>query len=182
MAHELELDDILIPELNHRRKRKRLPTKKLKRKLGKLTKISVGIMLVVAVVSVILSFANIGGDIILGMAEKYLNENYKISLKADKITGNPIKGYTLHNFEIADESNDNQQILSAGFLSGRMNFVALLTGKIRLAEIALGKISMDIDNFITMSPAYADTEVPETLSDIPLDKFKRLTQTLTNLM
>ena len=171
MAHELELDDILIPELNHRRKRKRLPTKKLKRKLGKLTKISVGIMLVVAVVSVILSFANIGGDIILGMAEKYLNENYKISLKADKITGNPIKGYTLHNFEIADESNDNQQILSAGFLSGRMNFVALLTGKIRLAEIALGKISMDIDNFITMSPAYADTEVPETLSDIPLDKF-----------
>ncbi len=186
LAHELELDDILMPDRRQRRKIRRMSTKKLKRKTRKLTKIFIGIALVIVVVGVILSFANIGGDIILGMTEKYLSENYKILLNAERITGNPIKGYTLHNFEIADENNSNQQILSAGFLSGRMNFVALLTGKIRLAEIALGKISMDVDNFITIAKnfkmpkttaktkkfiatAYADTE--DTMPEIPLDKF-----------
>lgn len=102
--------------------------------------------LVLVVLAVIFSFADIGGNIILGLAKSYLVDNYKLVLNAESISGNPIKGYTLNNFDIQDEHG--QQILMAGFLSGRASFPALFRGKIRLAEITLGGLDMNIDEFM----------------------------------
>ena len=152
-------------------------------------KFLLGLGLLLVILGVIFSVADIGGNVILGYAQQYLSENLGLNLKADSITGNPVKGYTLNNFELADTTG--QKILSAGFLSGSVNFKALFTGKIRLAEISLGGMSMDIDtllatiqnlklpdssakssesaHILTASPAYAESG--NTVPDIPLDRF-----------
>lgn len=140
------------------------------------------LVLILIVAGVVLSFADIGGGIILNMAEKYLRENYNILLKAESLTGNPIKGYTLNNFKISDEKE--KEILSAEFLSGRLNFSALIKGKIKLAEISTGGIKAEIERLIdfaqkfqiptktssinfSISPAFADEK--NDLPEIPLD-------------
>ena len=166
------------------------PPKPEKKGSGGFIKFIAGVFLILAVLVVVLSLADIGGSAILAMAQRYLAENYKISLTADKITGNPIKGYTLHDFEIADGNNSDKKILSAGFLSGRVNFPALFTGKLRLAEIALGGVNMDVDQLlktidslkglgqkVSFKPrqsfvraAYADDD-SSPVPDIPLDRF-----------
>ncbi len=200
MAHELEVDDILIPRPQHTTRRRRAvpptPPKQKTKGSGGFIKFMAGVFLILAVLVVVLSLADIGGSAILSMAQKYLDENYKISLNAEKMTGNPIKGYTLHNFEIADGNNNNQKILSAGFLSGRVNFPALFTGKIRLAEISLGGMNMDVDNLLKtveklkgkfssvsfnsyrlppvsclITAAYAEDENKNAMPEIPLDRF-----------
>ena len=107
-------------------------------------KFLLGLGLLLVILVVIFSVADIGGNVILGYAQQYLSENLGLNLTADSITGNPVKGYRLNNFELADEKG--QKILSAGFLSGSVNFKALFTGKIRLAEISLGGMSMDIED------------------------------------
>lgn len=179
MAREREVNDILLP----RRRRKG----NIKPKKGSgFIKFIAGLFIVLAVLLVALSFIDIGGGTILKFAQEYLAENYNLSLNAEKITGNPIKGYTLHNFELADEKN---KILSAGFLSGRINFPALLKAKIRLAEISLGGLNIDVDNlaatienlkesFKTDENSQASSTppaVPEnkdnSLPEIPLDRF-----------
>ncbi|MBQ9419741.1 MAG: hypothetical protein IJU31_05115, partial [Synergistaceae bacterium] len=196
MAHELEVDDVLFPRQQRRRRRAvpPAPPKQKKKGSGGFIKFIAGIFLILAVLVVVVSLSDIGGSAILPMAQKYLDENYKISLKAEKITGNPIKGYTLHDFEIFDGNNKNQKILSAGFLSGRVSFPALFSGKLRLAEIALGGLDMDVDQVlktveslkaisqkVSLAPppparpsfiataAYAEDE--NMMPDIPLDRF-----------
>ena len=86
-----------------------------------------GILFIFIILGAIFSFVDIGGNVILELAKNYLSENYKLTLNAEKISGNPVKGYTLHNFSIDD--HDGQNILSAEYLSGHVNFPALLTGK-----------------------------------------------------
>ena len=146
------------------------------------------IFLALAVSGVLFSFADIGGNIALSIAKSHLNKNYGIELNAEGITGNPIRGYTLRHFSLTDQITSSD-IFSAGFLSARVNLPAMLTGNLRLAEISLGGISMDVDNFIASikslelppissepavsfmaSPAFADDEA-ETLPNIPLDRF-----------
>lgn len=143
-------------------------------------------LLLLFIMAGIFSFADIGGDTILSFAEKYIMDNYKLELSADRITGNPIKGYTVHNFGLADINGN--KFLSGGYLSGRVNFSALLSGRIRLAEISLGQLSTDIEQFIEniqkidftassstpantifASPAYAEDINP--VPEIPLDRF-----------
>ena len=180
------VDDILIPMPEQRRRRRRPPVRS-----GKgFVKFLLGLGLLLVVLGLIFSFVDIGGNIILGFAQQYLTENLGFTLKAESITGNPVKGYRLNNFELSD--NTGQKILSAGFLSGRVNFGALLTGSVRLAEIALGGMSMDVDTLIatvqnlklpetqpktsskftiSAAPAYADTETENAAPDIPLDRF-----------
>ena len=153
-------------------------------------KFLLGLGLLLVILGVLFSVADIGGNVILGYAQQYISENLGLTLNADSITGNPVKGYRLNNFELADTSG--QKILSAGYLSGSVNFGALFTGKIRLAEISLGGMSMDIDtllaaiqnlklpdshaeasspaNILTASPAYAESD-ENTMPDIPLDRF-----------
>ena len=180
------VDDILIPMPEPRRRRRRPPVRS--RSGRGFMKFLLGLSLLLVVLGVIFSFVDIGGNIILGYAQNYLAENLGLTLNAESISGNPVKGYRLNNFELFD--NEGQKLLSAGFLSGRVNFKALLTGNVRLAEIALGGMSMDVDtliktvqNFklpetqpetsnkftITATPAYADTE--NAMPDIPLDRF-----------
>ena len=156
MPHELEVDDFLMPE----RRRRRRQAKKIKRRRHGFRRMVTFLALIFIVLGVIVSFADVGGNIILGMAEKFLRENYDLSLKAESLTGNPVKGYSLNNFEIADEKN-NSKILSAEFLSGRLNFVQLLKGKIKLSEISSGGISADIEKLIS---------VAQNLSNVSKDK------------
>ncbi|MBQ7594954.1 MAG: hypothetical protein IJU48_11475 [Synergistaceae bacterium] len=148
-----------------------------KRKGNGFMKFLIAIFLVIIVLGAIFSFVDIGGNVILELAKNYLSENYKISLQAEKITGNPVKGYTLHNFEIEDP--DGQNILSAGFLSGRVNFPALLTGKIRLAELSIGGISMDVENFLEAAQKYLTFEINDDdfNSSMMDDFFSRLSIT-----
>ena len=68
-------------------------------------KFAAGFIIVLTVLAVTLSLSDIGGGAILKIAQNYLDENYKISLKAEKISGNPVKGYTLHDFELSDSKN-----------------------------------------------------------------------------
>ena len=175
---------IMIPE-KPRRRRPVNPHQKKRSGMG-FMKFLLVLVLLLVVLGIIFSFADIGGGVILNYAQKYINDNYKLTLNAESITGNPVKGYSLNNFELLD-SNGNK-ILSAGSLSGRVNFPALLTGKIRLAEISLGGVSMDIDQFIktlqnfklpatshnrheiifSATPAYAEDS--QSMPDIPVDR------------
>ena len=182
-------DNILLPALYEKHNRR-----KNYRRSGKgLMKFILLIFVVLVISLVLFSFADIGGNIALSIAKKFLSDNYRIELTAEKITGNPFKGYTLHNFGLKDQAK-NQNIFSAGFLSARINLTALLTANLRLAEVALGGISMDVDTFVTtvrnlelpspststpktsresfgVTPAFADTDNPETLPEIPVDRF-----------
>ena len=151
-------------------------------------KLIIMVFIVLLVSAALFSFADIGGNIALSIAKNFLSKNYSIGLNAEKITGNPIKGYTLHNFGITDQRLSND-IFSAGFLSVKLNLTAILTGNLRLAEVSLGGISMDVEEFIAAvqklelpsysedkkvsasfimaSPAFADGE---TMPEIPLDR------------
>ena len=186
MQDEISLvnEIIMIPEKQRRRRPGSHPQHK--RSGRGFMKFLLVIVLLLVVLGIIFSFADIGGSVILNYAQKYIHDNYKLTLNAESITGNPVKGYSLNNFELLD-SNGNK-ILSAGSLSGRVNFPALLTGKIRLAEISLGGVSMDIDQFIktlqnfklpatsykrhelifSTTPAYADDS--QNIPDIPVDR------------
>ena len=177
-------DNILLPELYQKKKRRR---KKLKKR-GGLMRSMIMVILVILVSGALFSFADIGGNIALSIAKSHLSKNFGIELTAESITGNPIRGYTIRDFSLTDKITSSD-IFSAGFLSARVNLPAMLTGNLRLAEISLGGISMDVDQFIASikslelppissepavsfmaSPAFADEEV-ETLPNIPLDRF-----------
>ena len=176
---------IMLPEKPRRRRHVNHPHQK-KRSGNGFMKFLLVLVLLLVVLGIIFSFADIGGGVILNYAQKYIQDNYKLTLNAESITGNPVKGYSLNNFELLD--SDGNKILSAGSLSGRVNFPALLTGKIRLAEISLGGVSMDIDQFIktlqnfklpetshrknnaifSITPAYAEDS--QSMPDIPVDR------------
>lgn len=153
-------------------------------------KFMLGIFLVLVVLGGIFSFADIGGNMILELAKNYLNNELGLTLKAESITGNPVKGYRLNNFELADDKGN--EILAAGFLSGRVNFAALLKGKIKLAEISLGGLNMDVDTLLATienlklpedkaaSSSSPDEEEPSGLSDIPVDRVSLRDSRLTS--
>ena len=111
-----------------------------------LLKCLLGLVLLLAVAGTILSFIDIGGDLILRIAQKALKEQLNLELAASGVTGNPVKGYTLHDFTLAAAGSG--KILSAKSLAARVNFAALFRGAIRLAEIAVGGVEMDLDQFI----------------------------------
>ena len=162
-------------------------------------KLLLGLVMMLIVLGVIFSVADIGGNIILGYAQQYLSENMGLTLTAESITGNPVKGYRLNNFELSDQSG--QKLFSAGYLSGRVNFPALFTGNIRLAEISLGGMSMDVDSLIatlqnlrlpeastqsssltlTASPAYAESENAPDIPHSIIMSVNSLIATLQNL-
>ena len=125
---------------------------------------------VLAVVGGILSLTNIGGDMILNAAQKALKEQANLNLTADGVSGNPIRGYTLQDFAIAPEGGG--KILSAKSLFGRVNFMALLRGNPRLANLSVGGVDMDLDQFIT---EIQKVKFPESSEDsgelnIPIDR------------
>ena len=179
----------MLPELYQRKKPRRRPVPKSG---SGFMKFIIMIFIVLLVSAALFSFADIGGNIALSIAKNFLSKNYSIGLNAEKITGNPVKGYTLHNFGIADERTSTD-IFSAGFLSVKLNLPAIVTGNLRLSEISLGGISMDVEKFIasvqnlslklpsddkkisgtfTASPAYAEGESENSLPDLPIDSVK----------
>ena len=176
-------DNILLPELYRKKHERR--KKPIYRGSG-FMKIIIMLFTVLAVSGALFSFADIGGNIALGIAKNYLGKNYGIGLNADKITGNPIKGYTIHNFGLSNLKL-SQDIFSAEFLSIRLNLAAAVTGNLRLSEISSGGISMDVEQFISAvksidisapgssaqassfmaAPAFAEDD--SALPDIPVD-------------
>ena len=182
---ESNLNDVLFPKPKQRRGKRRSHSRR-----GRgFMKLLLGLLLLLVVLGGIFSIADIGGSVILSYAQQYLSENLGLALTAESMTGNPVKGYRLNNFTLSDQLG--HELLSAGYLSGRVNFPALFTGNIRLAEISLGGMSMDIDSLIatiqnfklpdipaktdntsaifSASPAYADST--NNMPDIPLDRF-----------
>ena len=169
-----DVDNLKTFKLKRRKKRSKSSPK---RKEKAFRRFLFGMCVLLIILGLIFAFADIGGNIILELAKNYLNENYQLSLNAEKITGNPVKGYTLHNFSLDD--NSSQNILSAGYLSGHINFLALLTGKIRLAEIEIGSMNMNVEEFI--SAAQKLTRENLTGKEIfTTDKFYLLHSSLLN--
>ncbi|MBQ9564891.1 MAG: hypothetical protein IJU98_04825 [Synergistaceae bacterium] len=136
---------------------------------GAVPKILLGLVLLLAVMGGILSFVDIGGNLILEKAQKMLREDYSLELAAAGISGNPVRGYTLRDFSLSTLNGD--KILSAQSLSGRVNFMALFRGSLRLAELAIGGVDMDLDEFIK---EIQKIKLPEGegggSSEIPLDR------------
>lgn len=182
----MTVDNILLPELYNKKKKRR---RKLKHSGKGFIKFLPTLFVVLIISGALFSFSDIGGNIALSIAKNFLAKNYSIALNAEKISGNPIRGYTLHNFGLTDQTS-SRDIFSAGFLSARLNLPALITGNLRLAEISLGRISMDVDHFIasiqslklppapenhevsgvfSASPAFADDDTG--MPNIPLDNF-----------
>ena len=182
-------DNILLPELYRKKKPRRRP---VPRSGSGFMKFIIMIFIMLLVSAALFSFADIGGNIALSIAKNFLSKNYSIGLNAEKITGNPIKGYTLHNFGITDQKSSTD-IFSAGFLSVKLNLPAVVTGNLRLAEVSLGGISMDVEKFIASvqnlnltlpsddkkisgsfisSPAYAEGESENKMPDLPIDSVK----------
>ena len=176
-------DTVLLPAIyKDESKRKR------RAKKGGLTKFMFLILLVLVISLALFSFSDIGGNIVLSIAKNSLAKNFNIALNAEKITGNPVIGYTLHNFTIADMINSND-IFSARSLSVKLNIPSTLTGNLRLSEISLGGVSMDVEKFIAsvkemkfpeipqkssnnfgVASAFADESEAESLPEIPIDK------------
>ncbi|MBQ4430601.1 MAG: hypothetical protein II877_03780, partial [Synergistaceae bacterium] len=181
----MKADNVLLPEL-YRRKKK--PDKKNSRGGKGFMKFLLTLLIMITVSATLFSFADIGGNIALNIAKNFLSKNFSIALNAESITGNPIKGYTLRNFSLTNQK-ESSDIFSAGFLSVRVSLPALLTGNLRLAEISLGGISMDVDEFTAAvrnlempsqprevsssfmaGPAFADDG--DNLPELPLERFR----------
>ena len=112
-----------------------------------------------------------------------LEKNYRISLNVDKISGNPIKGYTMDGFTLSYMNSED--IFEAETLNVRVSITALITGNIRLAELSIDGISLDVEKFLatvnrielsslftpksislfSVNPAFADD-----MPNIPIDR------------
>ena len=103
------------------------------------------LVILLILLGVIFSFADIGGNMILSLARNYLSEKYNLFLYTQGITGNPLKGYTLKNFEL--RNNDGRKVFAAEKLTGNLIFSALLHGKIKPSEISIDGVNMNLDSF-----------------------------------
>ena len=105
-------------------------------------------VMVIAVIVLTVSFINLGGDMLLTLAKNYFSENMNINLKAESVTGNPLKGYTLKNIEL--EYEDGKKILSAESLTGYLSISSLLKRQLRLSEIFTSGVSFDAEEFVNV--------------------------------
>ena len=143
-----------------------------------LLKCLLGLVLLLAVVGGLLSFVNIGGGLILDIAQKTLKEQLNLDLTASGVSGNPVRGYTLHDFALAIAGGD--KVLSAKSLSARVNFGALLRGVVRLAEVAVGGVEMDLDQFIADVQKIKLPESEGGSSEIPVDRISLVDSRFTS--
>ncbi|MBR1601943.1 MAG: hypothetical protein IJ667_00705 [Synergistaceae bacterium] len=102
------------------------------RRRGKVfSKILISLLGIIILVGGLLAFTDLGGDMVLKMAQEALRKNSGLELNASAISGNPIKGYTLKDLNILDLKN-NKEILSSPELKARLDLPALMTGLIRV--------------------------------------------------
>ena len=130
-------DDILLPQLNRNRKRNRI-----KKRVRKFSRV---IVLVIVTVLCVVMFSNAGGNIILGIAQRDLKDNYNLTLTAEKITGNPIKGYTVHGFTITDDSG--HEVMRGETFNQSVNFRKLFAGHIRPSSFSMRSVSIDFGSY-----------------------------------
>lgn len=148
-------------------RRRRRPGAAQGRRGGGFSKFLLGTVLLLVVIGGILSFVDIGGGMILDVAQKAMREQMGLELTARGVSGNPIKGYALHEFAVS--SSGGERILSARSLSASVSFAALFRGALRLAEVSVGGIDMDLDQFIEEIQKI-DLPEGEGGGEIPVDR------------
>ena len=127
----------LLKKRPSKAKLKRLRRQKLIRRFIALS------VIVVAVVTLAVSFTDAGSDIVLALAKNYVYENMNLNLSAESIKGNPLKGYTIKNAELEDMNS--RKILTAESLSGYIRLSSLMRGRMKLSEISARGISVDAE-------------------------------------
>ncbi len=128
---------------------KKRPSKaKMKRiRRGRRIRIFIALSIIVfAVIYLAVFFTDVGSDFILALAENYASENMNLNLKAESITGNPLKGYTMKNAEVEDLNG--KKILSSESLSLYLNLSSLLKGRMILSEIFTQGVSVDAEGAV----------------------------------
>ncbi|MBQ9629954.1 MAG: hypothetical protein IJR43_11950 [Synergistaceae bacterium] len=130
----------LLKKRPSRKKLKRIRRRRLIRRTITLS------VIVIAVIVLAVSFTNLGCDVIFTLAKNYFSDNMKMNLKAESVTGNPLKGYTFRNIEL--EYEDGNKILSAESLTGYLNISSLLKGRLGLSEIFTRGVSLDANEFV----------------------------------
>lgn len=120
---------------------KRMRRRKFIRRLTALS------LIVSVIIALAVMFLDAGSNMILGLAENYVSENMNLILRTESVKGNPIKGYTFRGMNIEDENG--KSILSAEYLSGHISFSSLMKGRMRLSEILIQNISLDIEDFVS---------------------------------
>ena len=168
--------------------RKRMPKAQLKRvrRVRLMRRFITFSLIVIAAVFVTVSFADIGSNMMLALANNYVCENMNLNLKVESVTGNPLKGYIMNNVYIEDENG--KKILTAKSLSWYVSFSSLMKGSLRFRKIIAEAVSVDaegivdaIDNFeghyeahdvinFFSSPAFASEYETNNAYEIPTDR------------
>jgi autotransporter translocation and assembly factor TamB len=101
----------------------------------------------VLVGGVALSVLDIAGGMVADIAKKTVAEQTGMQLSVKEVHGNPIRGYTFSEIQLA--SAQNESLFSAKSLGAGVNFMSLLKGSPRLATLSIGGVEMDLDKFVT---------------------------------
>ncbi|MCR5347475.1 MAG: hypothetical protein K6E38_06835 [Fretibacterium sp.] len=143
-----------------------------------LLKCLLGLALLLVVAGGILSYIDFGGELILSIARKALLEQLNLELEAAGVSGNPVKGYEMHDFTLA--AAGSTKILAGKSLAARVSFGALFRGAIRLADVAVGGIEMDLDSFIRDIQKIRLPEGGDGSSGIPIDHIRLVDSRFTS--
>lgn len=117
--------------------------------------------IVIAVIALYVTFTNAGCDLVLGLAKNYVSENMNLNLKAETVTGNPLKGYTMKNIELEDINGE--KILSAESLSLYMGLTSLKTNRLRIRDGIIHS------RFVEVNISRADADLRTFMIDIDAD-------------
>jgi len=130
-----------------------------------------GVLLVLAAGIGIISVTDIAGDMVLGIAAETVKEQTGLLLSAERVSGNPIRGYTLTGVSLDRKDAQEHNILTVGTLTLRINFASLLSGSPRLSLLSIGGVNTNLDILIE---EITGLDIPETTGEgggeIPIDR------------
>ena len=134
--------------------------------------LAVAFVLVILVIGIgILSFTDIAGDMVLGIATETVREQTGLTLSVERVKGNPIVGYTLVGISLDREGEPKQNVFAADTLNLTLNFRSLLSGSPRLSLLSVGGVNMNVDRLIE---EIAALDIPEGSGEgggeVPIDR------------
>ena len=110
--------------LKKRPSKAKLQRMRRRKRIRRLIALSV---IVTAVIVLAVVFTDAGSDMVMTFAKDYVYENMNLNLKAESISGNPLKGYTMKNANVEDENG--RKIFTAESLSGYLSLSSLMRGR-----------------------------------------------------
>ena len=160
--------------LKKRPSKAKLQRMRRRKRIRRLIALSV---IVTAVIVLAVVFTDAGSDMVMTFAKDYVYENMNLNLKAESISGNPLKGYTMKNADVEDENG--RKIFTAESLSGYLSLSSLMRGRMRLSEFSARGVSIDAEGSVNalrdmnvhyeadnmLSPALASEGTVNTLHD-----------------